>query len=214
MSATAQVLTRDARPRPRRGLFREPAQLALLEREAVRWVQMGATEVRVWCAAAGTGEVPYSVAMVLQEALQDSPVEFRILGTDSSTRALAFARQARYPAAQFAQVPALLRARYCEPASVSGSDERVVSSLRLRVAFRRLSLATPPFTLRPGLDVVVCREQLAELSALGRRRLLAELGRLLKPGGLLLLGRGEKLEATALGFESLGCSVYRKVAVV
>jgi chemotaxis protein methyltransferase CheR len=214
VSAAALVLTRAAELRPRRGFFREPAQLTLLAREAARWVQAGATEVRVWCAAAGTGEVPYSVAMVLQEALQDSPVEFRVLGTDCSTRALAFARQARYPAAQFAQVPALLRARYCEPASVSGSDERVVSNLRLRVAFRRLSLATPPFTLRPGLDVVVCREQLGELNPLGRRRLLVELGRLLGPGGLLFLGRGEKVEMPALGFESLGCSVYRKVAVV
>jgi chemotaxis protein methyltransferase CheR len=214
MSAAALVLTQEAERCPRRGFFREPAQLALLQREVARWVLTGASEVRVWCAAAGTGEVPYSVAMVLHEALQDSPLEFRILGTDCSTRALAFARQGRYPAAQFAEVPALLRARYCEPASVSVSDERVVSNLRLRVAFRRLSLATPPFTLRTGLDVIVCREQLGELNALGRRRLLVELGRLLKPGGLLLLGRAERLEASVGGFESLGCSVYRKVAVV
>lgn len=212
MSAAALVLTRDARLRPRRGFFREPAQLAMLKREAARWIQAGPAEVRVWCAAAGIGEVPYSLAMVLSEALRHSDVEFRILGTDSSTQALAFARQARYPAAQFAQVPLELRARYCEPASASGSDERVVSGLRLRVAFRRLGLLTPPLALRPGLDVIVCREQLGALDALGRRRLLAELERLLKPGGLLLLGRAESLEGDD-GFEKLACSVYRKVAL-
>ena len=212
MSLAVASLTREAPRRQRQGFFRDPAQLALLTREARRWAQAGAPEVRAWCAAAGTGEVPYSVAMVLAEALQDLPAEFRVLGTDSSTRALAFARQARYPAAQFAQLPLALRSRYCEPASVSGTDERVAANLRLRVAFRRLSLATQPLALRPGLDVIVCREQLGELNAFGRGRLLAELERLLKPGGLLLLGRGESLEGSSLRFESLTCSVYRKAA--
>lgn len=212
MSAAARVLGYDAPPRPRRGFFREPAQLALLKREAARWVQAG-TEVRVWCAGAGTGEVPYSVAMVLTEILRHSGLEFRILGTDVSTRALAFARQGRYPAAQFTQLPLALRARYCEPASVSGNDERVVASLRLRVAFRRLNLTAPHLGLRPGLDVIVCRDQLSGLSPLARRRLWVELERLLKPGGLLLLGHGERLEGSAAGFESLACSVYRKVVV-
>ena len=213
MSAAALALTHDARRRARQGFFRDPEQLASLTREAARWARAGASEIRVWCAAAGTGEVPYSVAMVLDQVLRDSPVEFRILGTDSSTRALAFARQARYPAAQFAQVPLALRARYCELASVSGNDERVVANLRLRVAFRRLSLATQPFALRPGLDVIVCREQLGDLNTFDRRRLLAELQRVLAPGGLLLLGRGEKVEASLAGFEVLTCSVYRKVEV-
>lgn len=213
MSNLAWAQTGAAKLRPRPGFFREPAQLALLTREAERWVANGVSEVRVWCAAAATGEVPYSLAMVLTEALQHTPVEFRILGTDSSTQALAFARQARYPAAQFAQVPPAVRARYCEPASVTGSDERVVSNLRLRVAFRRLSLATSPLALRSGLDVVVLREQLNAQGAPLRQRLLVELDRLVKPGGLLLLGRGESLDGARASFEHLGCSVYRRSAV-
>jgi len=71
---------------------------------------------------------------------------------------------------------------------------------------------TPPLALRAGLDLIVCRDQLDELGGFARERVLSEFERLLKPGGLLVLGRSETLGSVA-GFESIGCSVYRKAVV-
>ena len=193
--------------------FRENEHFEFLKREAAAWVASGVSEVRIWCAAAATGEEPYTLAMVLSEAFRDTKVEFRILATDISMRALSFAAQGRYPRSRLEQVPAQLRARYFEPdTSVKGPELelKVIPSLRQRIVFKRLNLATPPFPLRGNLDAVFCRNVMIYFDTPVRQRLVRDIERLLRPGAPLVVAHSETLGAARGELETVSSSVYRK----
>ena len=195
--------------------FREPDHFDRLREEAARWVTSGTRNVRVWCAAASTGEEPYTLAMTLSEAFSGTPTEFRILATDISVRALEHASRARYDEGRLGPVPAALRRRYFVPeeGALKGEPTFAVSPrLRERVLFKRLNLATPPFPLRGELDAVFCRNVMIYFDAPVRQRLVAEVERLLRPGGLFVVAHAETLSGARGGLTPLSASVYRKGA--
>jgi chemotaxis protein methyltransferase CheR len=151
--------------------------------------------------------------MVLAEALRGTGLDFRILATDISLRALAFAAEGRYSRSRLAQVPAPLLARYFDADSSTPSSEaelKVVPSLQRHVVIKRLNLATPPFPLRGNLDAVFCRNVMIYFDAPIRLRLVRELERLLRPGAPLVVAHSETLGAARGDLETVSSSVYRK----
>jgi chemotaxis methyl-accepting protein methylase len=175
--------------------FAEPSYLTKLAKEAQGWVEAGTRCARVWCAGATTGEEAYTLAIVLAEVLRGTAVDFRVLATDTSRRALAFAAQGRYPVSRLEQVPPELRARYFEPDLAAAGAERVVADVRRRVVFKRLDLTRARLPLRGGLNVVVCAHSLWDLQRLERQRVFAEIERLLAPQGLLIGAEGSGVMA-------------------
>jgi two-component system CheB/CheR fusion protein len=85
--------------------FRDPPAWEFLAREVVPQILRSKTDVgfvRVWCAGCASGQEPYSVAIVLAEAMGDAAFRDRvkIYATDVDEEALAQARQAAYTPAQ------------------------------------------------------------------------------------------------------------------
>ena len=73
------------------GFYRDAEHFSILAAEAARRLARGERRMRVWCAAAASGEEPYSAAMTLCEAFAGATVDFRVLATDLSTSALSTA---------------------------------------------------------------------------------------------------------------------------
>lgn len=193
--------------------FRENEHFEFLKQEAAGWAASGAREVRVWCAAAATGEEPYTLAMVLAETLRDTGVEFRILATDISVSALTFAAEGRYSKSRLERIPAALRARYFEPDTTTRSAElqlKIVPGLRKHIVFKRLNLATPPFPLRGNLDAVFCRNVMIYFDTPVRQRLVQDIERLLRPGAPLVVAHSETLSGVRGELETVTSSIYRK----
>jgi chemotaxis protein methyltransferase CheR len=193
--------------------FRENDHFEFLKQEAAAWAASGVSEVRVWCAAAATGEEPYTLAMVLSEVLRETSVDFRILATDISVRALTFAAEGRYPRSRLEQVPAALRARYFQADTTTRGGEpelKVLPSLRKHIVFKRLNLATPPFPLRGNLDAVFCRNVMIYFDTQVRQRLVQDIERLLRPGAPLVVAHSETLGGVRGQLETVSSSVYRK----
>jgi len=195
--------------------FREPDHFQLFEEEIQSWLDQGARKLRIWCAAAATGEEPYSLAMTLAETVGSAPVEWKLLASDISVSALRTAAAGIYPSSRLAQVPAPLRARYfSELPATPGAEvpSRVSSDLRARVLFKRVNLATPPFPMRGDLDAVFCRNVMIYFDNAVRQRLISEIERLLRPGGLLVVAHSETLNGIRTGLRVVRPSVYRKVS--
>jgi chemotaxis protein methyltransferase CheR len=193
--------------------FREATHFEHLAAEAKRCAEQGVRRLRVWCAAAATGEEPYTLAITLTEALKGTNTDFRILATDLSVRALKFAARGQYEATRTAQVPEDLRRRYFQP--VTGNKEpgswfAVIPQIRERVVYGRLNLAVTPFPLRGECDIVFCRNVMIYFDAPIRAQLIREIERLLKPGGLLFVAHSETLGTARGTFTTVSSSVYRK----
>lgn len=146
--------------------------------------------VRVWCAAASTGQEPYSVAMCAALAaprLAGAPIE--ILATDYSAAALRRAREGVYSEFEVRRGLAPgLAARFFTPAP--GGAVRVADSLRRGMRFEERNLLEP-FAGLGSFDVIFCRNVLLYFDAATKRDVLERMADALAPGGLLLLGGTE-----------------------
>jgi chemotaxis protein methyltransferase CheR len=145
--------------------------------------------LRLWSAAASSGQEAYSLAMMLADmapALAGWKVS--ILGTDLSAAAVERARAATYSQFEVQRglpIRMLLRHFTQGQAGWTASAE-----LRAAVEFRTLNLLHDVGSLGT-FDLVLCRNLLIYLDGPTRTRLLTGLAGRLAPDGVLLLGSTE-----------------------
>jgi len=192
--------------------FREADHFDFLRECFSEWLAQGQKRFRFWSAASSTGEEPYSLGMTLLEACGDRQVDMRILATDISTRVLDKCRAGMYAQKKLESVPAMLKGRYFEQIRGNGGVSYVVrKNLKDLVVFKRLNLSKPPFPMRGPLDVVFCRNVMIYFDNEVRKRLLADIRRLLKPNGYLMVGHAESLTTMVSDFKMVRPSVYVKI---
>ena len=193
--------------------FREADHFEQLAAQVATWLAEGRRKFRFWSVASSSGEEPYTMALVVEEALAGCEVDYKILGTDISTRVLGLARAATYSEARVEPVPRHLRNRYFtrHPGRAGGADMFEVNpALRCRASFARLNLAAPPFPMTGPMDIVFCRNVMIYFDQRVRQALVTEIERLLAPGGLLMIGHSETLTGISTGLRSLRSSTYQK----
>ncbi|MGM0453369.1 MAG: CheR family methyltransferase [Thermodesulfobacteriota bacterium] len=192
--------------------FREPDHFEVLRTLARDWARQGQNRFRLWCAAASTGEEPYTIALTLSEALDDIR-DVKVLATDISTTVLNTARKGEYTAKKLETISRKLIHQYFTPVNARAAHEktyRVNKQLRDMIKFSWLNLSAPPFPMRGPLDVIFCRNVMIYFDNTVRQRLIDEMYRLLKPGGYLMVGHAESLSGLTSQFKSVRPSVYIK----
>ncbi|MBL8956458.1 MAG: methyltransferase domain-containing protein [Myxococcaceae bacterium] len=185
--------------------WREGDHFVDLAARARRALAAGQRRFRYWSAACSAGHEPYSMAVALEPVFRGLDVDWKILATDLSTRRLQRAAAGVYARTEVAALPAAARAAYFEPAGehpAFGRLYRVRETLKGHVVFRRLNLAQPPFPMRGPLDAVFCRNVMIYFGAPVRRALVAEVERLLAPGGALYVGQSEPLSHLGSGLQA------------
>ena len=145
--------------------------------------------LRIWCAAASTGQEPYSLAMLLHEAaprLAGWSVD--LVATDLSTEVLEKAKAGLYSHFEVQRgLPVQLLIKHFEQV---GEQWRIAANLRQMVDFRPLNLLQP-FDGLGTFDIVYCRNVLIYFDAATKGDVLARIGASLAPDGALLLGAAE-----------------------
>jgi len=165
--------------------------------------------LRVWCAAAASGEEPYSVALALVKALPDRAAwDIAILATDISTRALAKLRAGEYASAGLAVLSAEDRALAVEPAPGRPGQVRVRPALRDLVHIARLNLMAE-WPMRECFDVIFCRNVMIYFDPPTQERLVHRLVARLVPGGTLYIGMGEGLAGFPHPLRQHGPAIFR-----
>ncbi|NNM73645.1 CheR family methyltransferase [Enterovirga aerilata] len=150
--------------------------------------------LRIWSAAASTGQEAYSVAMIVQEmGLPAAGWTIEILGTDISPSAVERARAGTY--STFEVQRGLPVRHLLDHFSQAGTDWTISPALRSAVEFRVLNLLRD-FGGLGTFDVILCRNLAIYLDAPTKTALFERLARVLAPDGALCLGTSE----TVLGY--------------
>jgi len=146
-------------------------------------------KLRIWSAAASTGQEAYSLAMLLAEqraALGAREVE--IVGTDIAREPLARARGGVYSQFEVQRgLPVTLLVKYFKK---DGNNWRLDDGIRAMASFREWNLLGD---LRPlgTFDLVFCRNVLIYFDPPTKARALEAIARQMAPDGLLYLGGAE-----------------------
>lgn len=179
--------------------------------------------VRIWSAAASTGQEAYSVAMSILDYLRHESslrpyrptatpmptvADFTILGTDVSPQALTFARAGVYRTFDIERgLSQTQRDRYFVR---DGMNWQINSELRKMVEFRQLNLIEPIKDVGK-FDLILCRNVLIYFDDSARHEIMRQLVASLHPGGLLMLGASESLpiqQTSAANLAAFGLAVY------
>ncbi len=154
-------------------------------------------ELRIWSAAASSGQEAYSLAMLVSECrplLANRPV--KLLGTDIAREQLSRARQGLYTGFEVQRgLPDQMLRKYFRKEE---SGWRVNAALKANVEFREWNLLADPAPLG-RFDIVFCRNVLIYFDAPTKTRVLESIARQMPPDGFLYLGCAE----TILGLTSL-----------
>jgi len=192
--------------------FREPDHFVHIGNILSQQLKKGQKKFRFWSAACSSGEEPYSLAVTLLEAAQARDLDLKILATDISTEILKKAHRGLYAEKDVAPVPKTLLSKYFFTRKADrGKMYKVKTEVRRLVVFKRLNLSTPPFPMSGPFDAVLCRNVMIYFDNSVRQKLLDDVCRLLRPGGLLIVGHTESLSGIKLNVKTIVPSVYRKI---
>jgi len=168
--------------------------------------------IRVWVSGCATGEEAYSFAILLLEEAAKHPLRppIQVFGSDLDSRALAAAREGRFPVAIEADVNEDRLRRYF---AREGDHYRVRQEVRDMVLFAVHDLLKdPPFS---HVDLISCRNVLIYLDRELQEQLCSTFHYALNPGGYLFLGSSETADNPQGLFRTLDRSarVYQSTAV-
>ncbi len=193
--------------------FREMPHFDFFENDMKNRVAAGQKSFRIWCAAASTGEEPYSIAMVLHEVTKRAYADCRILATDISTNVLKKCKEGVYSVDSVKSIPRPLLQESFSKQKVDGKEQyQVKAHLAEMLTFARLNLAKPPFPMSGPFDVVFIRNVMIYFDNRVKQNLLEDVHRLLRPGGHLIIGHSESMAANLIpGFKRVENSVFIKL---
>jgi chemotaxis protein methyltransferase CheR len=158
-------------------------------------------KLRIWSAAASTGQEAYSIAMVVAELASAMPGrQVEILGTDIAREPLDRARQGLY--SQFEIQRGLPMQMLVKHFVKEGGSWRVAQALRDMVTFKEWNLLSDLRALG-RFDVVFCRNVLIYFDPPTKRRVLEALAKQMPPDGVLFLGGAETVLGLTDAFKSV-----------
>ncbi|MEA2416987.1 MAG: chemotaxis protein methyltransferase CheR [Thermoanaerobaculia bacterium] len=182
--------------------FREPAQLAAFAEEIVPEILSRKTikKIRIWSAGCSSGEEPYSIAMLLNEAGYYDRGTFEIFASDINQQVLAKARRGHYRESAFRATDGPLRDKYFTR-NEDGSWH-IHDDIRNRVSFGRLNLYDEPrVSLLGHLDVIFCRNVIIYFDDQSKKVVVSNFYNRLTDTGYLLLGHSESLISLSTQFK-------------
>ncbi len=145
--------------------------------------------IRIWCAAASTGQEPYSLAILIKEnAAKVAGWRFEIIGTDLSQEVLDRATAGVY--SQFEVQRGLSIQHLMRHFTKVGDNWQIHPDLRAMVQFRTHNLLAP-FSHLGLFDIIFCRNVLIYFDPPTKSEVLMRLAKAMTPDGYLVLGGAE-----------------------
>jgi chemotaxis methyl-accepting protein methylase len=205
--------------------FRDPIVFEIIAQKILPEIinnkhRAGSKEIRAWSAGCAAGEEPYSMAILIHEALKkdDRKWTVHLFGTDIDTGSLQQAGKATYPRKNLVNTKLGILDEYFEP----GTDGfRLKPSVKKMVHFSRDDLTSaktfsPAESVFGEFDIILCRNVLIYFNHDLQNLVMNKFKRALVPGGYLILGDSETISKEAgPGFRTVDRKnrIYRKCIV-
>lgn len=172
----------------------------------------GQRRFNMWSAASSSGEEAYTMGMFFSESFPAAQGwDWRITGSDISTKVLQKAKQAIYPEDRVGPVPTDWLRKYFQMGTGHWSGHyRVKKEIADRVSFRQVNL-TEDYTHPQPFEIIFCRNVMIYFDRQTQEQLVRRLCRCLTPGGYLLIGHSESLNGLDLPLRCVRPSIYRLI---
>jgi chemotaxis protein methyltransferase CheR len=201
--------------------YRNPPQLAVFQGTILPQVldglrQSGNRNLRIWSAGCSTGEEPYTLSIMVHEALgsEVSSWDIRITANDLSEGVLLSARRGVYSEYAMRTTPQDIVTRYFD--DEGNGRFKIKSHVRDLVQFGQINLSDRAQIKRVERShIVFCRNVIIYFDDEMKRQVIAGLYDNLLPGAYLFIGHSESLHNLSRAFKPVhqpGSIVYRKEA--
>ncbi len=175
-------------------------------------VPTGQRRFNVWSAASSSGEEAYTIAMYLAEHFPLAQRwDWRITGSDISTKVLATAQRAVYAEERIRTIPQeWLRKYFQKGVGRWEGYYRVKPDLAERATFLQINLIESYEHSQP-FELIFCRNVMIYFDRQTQEQLVNRLCRFLVPKGHLLIGHSESLNGLNVPLRCVRPSVYQLV---
>ena len=196
--------------------FREPDHFSFLVHRALPELIPGLdstrSTLRLWSAAASSGEEAYTMAIMVAEHLRTcQPLEWEITASDISRRMLAHAQQGVYQMDAVETVPQELLKRYFQKGiGIRAGSCRIKPELKARIRFERINLFQATYPVARKQHVIFCRNVMIYFDPPSRAVAVQRLTQHLSPGGFLIVGHSESLLGTRHGLKAIKQGIYQR----
>ena len=187
--------------------FEQLAAKVLPELEAKR---AAGRRMRFWSAGCSTGQEPYSMAIVLREAMgRLQNWDIRVLATDIDSKVLGAAADGVYAQDRLNGMSAERVRNGFSPLPGRPGFYEARPELRSLITFRQLNLLED-WPMRGPFDVIFCRNVVIYFDKDTQRNLFERMADLQEPGGWLFIGHSENLGNVTRRYDLVGRTVYRR----
>jgi chemotaxis protein methyltransferase CheR len=147
-------------------------------------------QIRIWSAAASSGQEAYSLAMIcVEEAAKLQGWKIDIIGTDLSREMVTRAKAGIYSQFEVQRgLPVTHLVKYFQ--QIAGDKWQIKENIRQMVQFREGNLLTD-FGVDGSFDIVYCRNVLIYFDAATKTRVLSAISQVMPSDGFLILGGAE-----------------------
>ncbi len=193
--------------------FREPHHFEHLKTQilpALAERAKAGKPVRLWSAAASSGQEPYSMALTLLSVLPEAGrYDVKILATDIDPNVLRTGAEGIYDEALLEPVPAAMRNRWFAPLKDGSGRAQAAPELRALVSFKKLNLIGN-WPMRGKFDAIFCRNVVIYFENDTQEAIWVKMLPLLDANGALYIGHSERVSGPAEArLRSDGITIYR-----
>lgn len=169
--------------------------------------------LRLWSAGCATGEEPYTLSMIIMEALKEQTKgwDIDVLASDISQTALISAGKGLYNEYSMRNTSQLYKDKYF---TKNGSNFRLNEQVKKLVTLKYLNLADDKNmkTIREQ-DIIFCRNVIIYFEDDSKKKVISHFYDSLRPGGYLFIGHSESLHNITRAFKLIhfkGALAYKK----
>jgi chemotaxis protein methyltransferase CheR len=168
-------------------------------------------KIRIWSAGCSSGEEPYSISILLNNAMGHlADWDLRILATDLSRKVLGLAKKAKYEPQQLRYTPQPFVRRFFTHVKEDNKDYFMVKEyIRKIVDFAHLNLMGK-WPMKGPFDLIFFRNVMIYFDKPTQEYLINKFWEMLVPGGMLFIGHSESMTGINNKYKYIQPAIYQK----